>query len=363
MSDWLQPYDGSTWNDFPGEPTIYPEPTGIRQHKFMFDALRAATLNVTNNPDEADYVLDNSHHATFQDKKLFGQINRELNIPMPREYDYDPTTIGSIDHPVVLKPVLGKGAIDMNGSQSVYRAFQNGNALEAVFGNENLPFANEVKKKLYIVQESLADQSGATNKIHGFVLINGEGEMRVPYVYEEVWRQQPTYYCDSAIISPTTRTTHEAKCLEYAEKFRVQYDLKNTCLYIQCIIKDGVYYFIDADKRIPFTYCAKVLNEYFAEHLRFIFDAASDISYPTGFVARKDLSNLRLSPQYHDQFLAGRCDEFESVYWIARQASAPDSQDGRYMLLASGATEQEATMNLNNFVFYLTEDTSKTNLE
>jgi hypothetical protein len=33
------------------------------------------------------------------------------------------------------------------------------------------------------------------------------------------------------------------------------------------------------------------------------------------------------------------------------------------MLLASGATEQEATMNLNNFVFYLTEDTSKTNLE
>ena len=353
MSDWLLPYDGSTWNDFPGEPTIYPEPTGVRQYKFMFDALYIANLNVTDIPEEADYVLDNSHHLIFQEKTLFNQINRELNIPMPREYDYDEVAANNINHPVMLKPVLGKGAWDQY-SKLVYRTFPNGRGLVTAFENENVPLNAQAKRKMYFIQEAITEQNGDVNKIHGMVLVNGSGELRVPMVYEEIWRENPNYNCDYAELSPTTRTTHEAICLEYAQKIVNRYDLKNTCLYIQAIVKDGVYYYIDADTRIPHSYCPKGMIEHLPEHLRFMFDAAPDITYPDVCIVRKDLQNMRLSPQYHNDLLSNSCDGYDTFFWIARQASAIDSDDGRYMLLTSGDTVAEATTKLNDYVTYLT---------
>lgn len=353
MSDWLLPYDGSTWNDFPGEPTIYPEPTGIRQYKFMFDALYIANLNVTNNPDEADYMLDNSHNVNFQDKQLFGRINKELNIPMPREYEYDEVVVDSIDHPVILKPIQGKGSWDAHSS-NVYKRFPNGQGLLTAFQNENVPLDAATKRKLYFVQEAITEQNGDVNKIHGMVLVNGNKELRVSMVYEEIWRENPRYSCDYAELSPTTRTTHEAICLEYAQKIVNQYDLKNTCLYIQAIVKDGVYYYVDADARIPHSYCPKGMIEHLPEHLRFMFDAAPDITYPDVCIVRKDLQNMRLSPQYHNDLLSNSCDGYDTFFWIARQASAIDSNDGRYMLLTSGDTVAEATTKLNDYVTYLT---------
>lgn len=353
MSDWLLPYDGSTWNDFPGEPTIYPEPTGIRQHKFMFDALYLANLNVTNNPDEADCMLDNSHNVNFQDKQLFGRINKELNIPIPREYEYDEVAVGSIDHPVILKPIQGKGSWDAYSS-NVYKRFPNGQGLLTAFQNENVPLDAVTKRKLYFIQEAITEQNGDVNKIHGIVLINGSRELRVSLVWEEVWRERPAFMCDEANFSPTTRTTHEAICLEYAAKIAERYDLKNTFLYIQAIVKDGVYYYIDADARIPMTYCPKGMIEHLPEHLRFVFDAATDITYPDVCVVRKDLNNIRLSPEYHADLLGNTCDGYDTFFWIARQASAVDANDGRYMLLTSGETVAEATSKLNDYVTYLT---------
>lgn len=353
MSDWLLPYDGSTWNDFPGEPTIYPEPTGLRQHKFMFDALYLANLNVTNNPDEADYMLDNSHNVNFQDKQLFGRINKELNIPMPREYEYDEVAVDSIDHPVILKPIQGKGSWDAYSS-NVYKRFPNGQGLLTAFQNENVPLDAATKRKLYFIQEAITEQNGDVNKIHGMVLVNGNKELRVSMVFEEVWKQTNKYQCDWAILNPTTRTTHEAICLEYAQKIVNQYDLKNTCLFIQAIIKDGIYYYIDADVRIPNTYATPGLIEHLPEHLRFVFDAATEITIPDIHVVRKDLPNLKFSPDLHDTLLANSHGEYDAFYWIARRASVDNGGDGRYMIFVPGATEAEATSKMNDYVTFLT---------
>jgi hypothetical protein len=333
---------------------------GIRQYKFMFDGLRAATLNVTNNPDEADYILDNSHDVVFQDKKLFGHINRELNISMPREYDYDETEAENINHPVILKPVLGKGAFDVNGSRQVYKTFPNGRGLITAFQNENIPLNAEAKRKLYFIQEAITETNGDVTQIHGFALINGSGEIRIPFIYQQTWKETPVYNCERGLISPATRAAHHDVCMEYAQKFVQRYGLKNTCLYIQCVVKDGVYYYTDADARIPHTYCTPGLWEYFPEHLRFIYDAASDITIPNTYVIQHDLQNMRLSPEYHENLLASRHGEFDAFYWIARKASDTESLDGRYMILVSGDTEAEAETKLSNYVSYLTEDVGKT---
>lgn len=353
MSDWLLPYDGSTWNDFPGEPTIYPEPTGVRQYKFMFDALYLANLNVTNNPEEADKILDNSHNVNFQDKRLFGQINRELGISMPREYEFDEIAADSIDHPVILKPVQGKGQWDQYSS-NVYKKFPNGRGLITAFQNENVPLDAIAKRKLYFIQEAITEQNGDVTKIHGHILVNGNRELRVSQVWEQVWKEKPRFSLDYGVMTPAIRLTHEAICLEYAEKMVEQYDLKNTCLYIQAIVKDGVYYYIDADTRIPHSYCPKGMNEYLPEHLRFIFDAATDITYPNICLVNKDLQGMRLSPEYHEDLLRNTCDGYDTFPWVARRESATDAKDGRYSLLTSGETVEEATSKLNDYITFLT---------
>jgi len=362
----LDAWDRVPWNDFPGEPTIYvpsEETWGspvveARQYRYIFDALREANLNVTTTEGQGDKELMTVVPGYLRVKTDLSQYLTELNIPTLREVPFDPATIGSINYKCLLKPVQGKNSFDSQ-MPIAYMTYPNGNALLAALRQSNHSKTDEVIAKQYFIQESAAAPNGTVEKILAFVLINGNKEVRVVHVDEQTWTPRVrSTNLDMAIRKPEV-TTHNAWCEDVALKFADYFHdiqaepLKNCCLYIQAIIKDGVYYYTDADVCIPKVY-ARALRHHLSEHLRFMFDAATDVTIPSEYVVTRTLTSLRGPKETHRDLLESRVGQYEGFYWIQRFNFNPAEEVGRYMLITSGDTEQEAVEKMANWVEYLT---------
>lgn len=362
----LDAWDRVPWNDFPGEPTVYVPSEATwgspvveaRQYKYIFDAMYEANLNVTNTPGEGDKELMTVVPGYLRLKTELTKHLKELGIPTLTEVPFDPTTIRDINYPCLLKPTQGKNSFDV-AMPIAYKTFPNGNALLAALRASNHNKADEIITKQYFIQESAAQQNGQVEKILAFVLINGNKEVRVVHVDEQTWTPRVrSTNLDLAIRRPEV-TVHNAVCEDIAQKFANYFHdmpiepLKNCCLYIQCIIKDGVYYYTDADVCIPKVY-ARALRHHLSEHLRFMFDAATDVTIPSEYVVTRTLTSLRGAKETHRDLLESRVDQYEGFYWIQRFNYNPAEEVGRYMLITSGATEVEALEKMTNWVEYLT---------
>jgi hypothetical protein len=156
---------------------------------------------------------------------------------------------------------------------------------------------------------------------------------------------------DLAIRRPTN--AHVAVMEEMAKKVADYRRFRNCCLYIQAIIKNGVYYYNDADVCIPKLY-AVALNKYLPEHLNFMFDQVSDITIPTEYVVTKTLTSLKGAKETHLNLLESRAAQYNAFYWIQRFNFNPADEVGRYMLMTSGNTEEAALDTMNAWVEYLT---------
>ena len=362
----LDAWDRIPWSDFPGEPTVfipsedtYDTPiVENRQYKYIFDALREANLNTTLTRDGGSKELMTMVPSYLREKTLFSEHLRELNIPTLQEFPFDRQAIQQLNFPVLLKPVQGKNSFDA-AMPIAYMTYPNGNALLSALDRSTHSKDDDLIAKQYFIQESAAAQNGEVTKILAFVLINGNKEVRVVHVDDQVWTPRTrSTNLDLAIRNPNV-TAHNAFCedvaLKFAEKFHEEelQPLKNCCLYIQAIIKDGVYYYTDADVCIPKVY-ARALRHHLSEHLRFMFDAATDVTIPSEYVVTKTLVSLKNAKETHRDLLESRVEQYEGFYWIQRFNFNPTEEVGRYMLITSGNTETEAVEKMNDWVEYLT---------
>lgn len=362
----LDAWDRVPWNDFPGEPTIFvPSEADYgtpvvenRQYKYIFDAMREANLNTTLTPDENTKELVTMCPPYLREKFQFSEYLRELGIPTLQEFPFDRTTVRSLNFPILLKPKQGKNSFDAS-MPIAYMTYPNGRVLLAALDAANHNKDDTLISKQYFIQESAAAPNGNVTKILAFVLINGKKEVRVVHVDEQTWTPRVrSTNLDMAIRRPEV-TAHNAVCEEIALKFAERFHdeqvmpLKNCCLYIQCIIKDGVYYYTDADVCIPKVY-ARALRHRLSEHLRWMFDAATEVTIPSEYVVTRTLTSLKNSKETHLNLLQSRVDQYEGFYWIQRFNFNPAEEVGRYMLITSGATEVEAVEKMTNWVEYLT---------
>lgn len=362
----LDAWDRIPWSDFPGEPTVFvPSESDYnspvvenRQYKYIFDALREANLNTTLTANAETKMLMTTVPSYLRIKTELTEYLTELGIPTLREVPFDPSTIGSINYQCLLKPKMGKNSFDAS-MPIAYMTYPNGNALMAALRASTHSKTDELIGKQYFIQESAAAPNGRVTKILAFVLINGNKEVRVVHVDEQTWSPRVrSTNLDLAVRRPEV-TAHNAVCediaLKFAEKFHdyPEEPLKNCCLYIQCIIKDGVYYYTDADVCIPKVY-ARALRHHLSEHLRFMFDAATDVTIPSEYVVTRTLTSLKGAKETHRDLLESRVDQYEGFYWIQRFNYNPAEEVGRYMLITSGATEVEALEKMTNWVEYLT---------
>jgi hypothetical protein len=354
----LDPWDRVPWNDFPGKPKIFipsGEPYENRQYKYIFDGLRAAELNTTLNEEEGYARLVTTCPLYLRHKPTHHDLLVEMGLPTLAYYPFDRDVLMGVTHPIVMKPGFGKNSYDRH-SQHSYRVFPNGPALLGALNRDGAPYGDDVMKKQYFIQESAAQPNGTVNKILALVLINGRKQIRCFHVDEQTWTPRVrSTNLDLAIRRPTT--THNAVVENIAQKFADRYQdwgLKNCCLYIQAIIKDGVYYYTDGDICIPKVY-AVALNKYLPEHLNFMYDQRDpDITIPTEYVVTKTLTSLRGAKETHLDLLESRAAQYNAFYWIQRFNFNPAEEVGRYMVMTSGDTEEEAMDKMNAWVEYLT---------
>ena len=357
----LEPWDRVPWNDYPGKPLIYIPSGGpgggyeSRQYQYVFDGLRAANLNTTLNKEESDATLITTCPFYLRDKSFMRGCLEEMELPTLAHYPFDRDILRTVNSSVIMKPKQGKNSYDKDVRNS-YRVFPNGNALLAALNQENIPFDDVLMKKRYVIEESAALPSGNVSKVLAMVLINGQGEFRVFHIDEQTWTPRGrTNNLDLAIRRPNS--AHVEPMEQMARKFIAKFyewGLKNCCLYLQCIIKDGVYYYVDGDVVIPKVY-AVALNKYLPEHLNFMFDQRmSDITIPTEYVVTKTLTSLKGAKETHLNLLESRAAQYNAFYWIQRFNFNPTEEVGRYMLITSGDTEEQAMDTMNAWVEYLT---------
>lgn len=352
----MSPWDRVPWSNFSGKPTVYaksePNFERFRQFKFVFDGLRAAQLNVSLSP--GDFTLETQPPMSLRDKIFLHDVLKAAEKPVLNQYRFERSVIAEITNPIIMKPQFGKGGYDRT-FRSVYKIFQNGNQLLNSLDNEqNNPYTDDQLMALYFIEDAVYEPGLVTNKVLAFCLINGSGQVKVPHVDEQKWSLKIRgQSLDEAVRRPIT--THDAAIADLATAVASAYNLRNCCLYVQAILHDGVYYFNDADVRIPTIY-AKTQNAYLANHLLYMFDQVSDITRSPDYVFTRTLTSL-FGDDYttHLQLLEDNVNDYEGgFYWIQRYCTIPADENGSYMLMTKGSTEAFARNEMDDFVASVT---------
>lgn len=352
----MSPWDRVPWSNFSGKPTVYaksePSVERFRQFKFVFDGLKAAQLNVS--LTSGNFTLETQPPFSLRDKVALHNVLVTAGKPVLKQYPFDRAIIAAITTPVIMKPKYGKGGYDRT-FKSVYKIFQSGNQLLNSLNNEqNNPYNDDQLAGLYFVEEALYEPGLITNKVLAFCLINGSGQVKVPHVDEQKWSLKIRgQSLDEAVRRPTT--THNAAVADLAATVANAYNLRNCCLYVQCILHNGIYYFNDADVRIPTIY-AKTQNAYLANHLLYMFDQVSNITVSPDYVFTRTLTSL-FGDDYttHLQLLENNVNDYEGgFYWIQRYCTIPAEENGSYMLMTKSSTEALARNEMDDFVASVT---------